>query len=103
MTDLQHKPKGWNEPLNCMTDEEWKEYFHLRQVLDVEMSEDEQRDLLDKIDLALVNEDYDLVDALASKLPLEAHYAYGLKLGLGLRYLKNHNLSEAKKAYPDEF
>ena len=56
MTDLQHKPKGWNEPLNCMTDEEWKEYFHLRQVLDVEMSEDEQRDLLDKIDLALVNE-----------------------------------------------
>ena len=90
-----------------MTDEEWKEYFHLRQVLDVEMSEDEQRDLLDKIDLALVNEDYDLVDALvdalASKLPLEAHYAYGLKLGLGLRFLKNNNLSEAKKAYPDEF
>ena len=53
-----------------MTDEEWKEYFHLRQVLDVEMSEDEQRDLLDKIDLALDNEDYDLVDDLASKLPL---------------------------------
>ena len=103
MTDLQHKPKGWNEPLNCMTDAEWKEYFLLRQVLDVEMSEDEQRDLLDKIDLALVNEDYDLVDALASKLPLEAHYAYGLKLGLGLRFLKNNNLSEAKKAYPDEF
>ena len=62
MTDLQHKPKGWNEPLNCMTDEEWKEYFHLRQVLDVEMSEDEQRDLLDKIDLALVKKVFKIDD-----------------------------------------
>ena len=103
MTDMLHMPNDWNSPLNHMTEDEWKEYFHLRQVLDVEMSEDEQSDLLDKIDLALVNEDYDLVDVLASKLPLEAHYAYGLKLGLGLRFLKNNNLSEAKKAYPDEF
>ena len=103
MTDMLHMPNDWISPLNHMTEDEWKEYFHLRQVLDVEMSEDEQSDLLDKIDLALVNEDYDLVDVLASKLPLEAHYAYGLKLGLGLRFLKNNNLSEAKKVYPDEF
>ena len=67
------------------------------------MSEDEQRDLLDKIDLALDNEDYDLVDDLASKLPLEAHYAYGLKLGLVLRFLKNNNLSEVKKEFPNGF
>ena len=24
MTDMNHKPNGWNEPLNRMTEEEWK-------------------------------------------------------------------------------
>ena len=25
MTDMLHKPIGWDEPLNQMTEEEWKE------------------------------------------------------------------------------
>ena len=41
MTDMQHKPNGWNEPLNRMTEEEWKEYFRLREQLDVEYTEEE--------------------------------------------------------------
>ena len=41
MTDMLHKPNGWDEPLNQMTDDEWKEYFRLRKELDVEMTEEE--------------------------------------------------------------
>ena len=40
MTDMLHKPNGWNEPLNQMTEEEWQEYFRLREDLDVEYSEE---------------------------------------------------------------
>ena len=30
MTDMLHKPIGWDDPLNQMTDGEWQEYFRLR-------------------------------------------------------------------------
>ena len=49
MTDMLHKPNGWNSPLNQMSDEEWQEYFRLREELDVEMSEDEVADALNKV------------------------------------------------------
>ena len=26
MTDMLHKPIGWDDPLNQMSEEEWKEY-----------------------------------------------------------------------------
>ena len=35
MTDMLHKPNGWDSPLNQMTEEEWKEYFRLREDLDM--------------------------------------------------------------------
>ena len=41
MTDMLHKPIGWDDPLNQMTEEEWKEYFRLREELDVEMNNEE--------------------------------------------------------------
>ena len=41
MTDMLHKPNGWNEPQNIMSEDEWREYFRLREVLDVEMNEEE--------------------------------------------------------------
>lgn len=50
MTDLLHKPKGWNDPINQMSEEEWKEYFRLREELDVEMSMEEIIATLRKID-----------------------------------------------------
>ena len=48
MTDMLHKPIGWDEPLNQMTEEEWKEYFRLRKELDVEYSEEELKALIEK-------------------------------------------------------
>ena len=49
MTDMLHKPIGWDDPLNQMTEEEWKEYFRLREDLDVEMSEEEIVKTLKKV------------------------------------------------------
>ncbi|WP_202108054.1 hypothetical protein [Succinivibrio dextrinosolvens] len=28
MTDMEHKPNGWNIPINKMTDEEWEDYYN---------------------------------------------------------------------------
>ena len=53
MTDMRHKPNGWNEPLNRMTEEEWKEYFRLREELDVEMSDEELKASLLKVNTLL--------------------------------------------------
>ena len=55
MTDMLHKPNGWNEPLNQMTEEEWQEYFRLREDLDVEYSEEELDEALLKINQLLKN------------------------------------------------
>ena len=41
MTDMLHKPNGWNSPLNQMTEDEWKEYFRLREELDVKYTEED--------------------------------------------------------------
>ena len=41
MTDLLHKPKGWDDPINQMSEEDWKEYFRLREELDVEYTKEE--------------------------------------------------------------
>ena len=49
MTDMLHKPNGWNEPQNIMSEDEWREYFRLREVLDVEMNEEELKSSLLKV------------------------------------------------------
>ena len=103
MTDIQHKPNGWNEPLNQMTEDEWKEYFCLRKELDVEMTEEELNKLSEQISTCLKNTDDNSAFELMNKIPLGAHYAYGLKLGLGLKAVADANLSLARKVFLDEF
>ena len=103
MTDLLHKPNGWNEPLNQMTEEEWQEYFRLREDLDVEYSEEELEKALLKINELLKNKCDREAEELMFSIPLEPFYAYRLKLGLGLKEVMYHNLSSAKKEFPGEF
>ena len=103
MTDMQHKPNGWNEPLNRMTDDEWKEYFRLREELDVEYTEEELDKALLKINELLENKNDKEAEDLMLAIPLEPYYAYQLKLGLGIKRVMFYNLSFAKKEFPGEF
>lgn len=41
MTDIEHKPNGWNLPINQMTEEEWKDYFECRKKYDIRLSDEE--------------------------------------------------------------
>ena len=103
MTDINHKPNGWNEPLNQMTDDEWKEYFRLREELDVEYTEEELDKALLKINELLENKNDKEAEDLMLAIPLEPYYAYQLKLGLGIKRVMFYNLSLAKKEFPGEF
>ena len=103
MTDMQHKPNGWNEPLNRMTEDEWKEYFRLREELDVEMSEEEMSKAYDKVDELLDHHKDHEAFPLMKKIPFQPRLAYVLKLGMGLKEVMFYNLSEAKREYPNEF
>ncbi|SFK18660.1 hypothetical protein [Succinivibrio dextrinosolvens] len=49
MTDMDHKPNGWNLPINQMTDEEWKDYFECRKKYDIKLSVDEEKTQYEKI------------------------------------------------------
>ena len=96
-----NKPKGWNEPLNRMSEEEWQEYFRLREELDVQMSDNEIKQILDKT--SSLSEFSEEKINLLKKLPLLPSIAYGIKLMGGLKEIMHSNLSLAKKVYPDEF
>lgn len=101
MSNLRNKPKGWNEPLNSMSEEEWQEYFRLREELDVQMSDNEIKQILDKT--SSLSEFSEEKINLLKKLPLLPSIAYGIKLMGGLKEIMHSNLSLAKKVYPDEF
>ena len=101
MTNIQRKPNGWNEPLNQMTDDEWKEYFRLRDELDVEYTEEEISELLEQA--SAITEFNEQKKSLLKKLPIVPAIAYATKLSSGLKELMHSNLSLAKKEYPDEF
>ena len=103
MTDMLHKPNGWDSPLNQMTEEEWKEYFRLREDLDKEYSEEELEKALLKINVLLEDKCDKEAEELMLAIPLEPFYAYQLKLGLGIKRVMFYNLSLAKKEFPDEF
>ena len=72
MTDMSHKPNGWDSPLNQMTEEEWKEYFRLREELDVEMSDEEIDRAYIKSDELLEAHKENEAYALLKKIPLQA-------------------------------
>ncbi|MCI7773102.1 MAG: hypothetical protein MR514_04490 [Succinivibrio sp.] len=101
MSNLRNKPKGWNEPLNRMSEEEWQEYFRLREELDVQMSDNEIKQILDKT--SSLSEFSEEKINLLKKLPLLPSISYGIKLMGGLKEIMHSNLSLAKKVYPDEF
>ena len=103
MTNMQHKPNGWNEPLNQMTEDEWKEYFRLREELDVEMSKEEIVATLRKIDELLEQNRHQEAEELMGIIPVPPRLAYAWKLCGGLKEVIDFNLSQAKKEYPDEF
>ena len=103
MTDMLHKPNGWNEPLNQMTDDEWKEYFRLREELDVEYTKEDLIKALDKIDDLLEQNRFEEADNLTAKLPIFPRLAYVWKFTIGLKKMCYLNLSEAKKEFPGEF
>ena len=103
MTDMLHKPNGWDDPLNQMTEDEWQEYFRLREELDVEMSEDEMSNAYDKVDELLDHHKDNEAFLLMKKIPFQPRLAYALKLGMGLKEVMTYNLSLAKKEYPNEF
>ena len=103
MTDMQHKPNGWNEPLNQMTEDEWKEYFRLREELDVEMSESELIASLENVDVLLKAHKSKEAEKLMSIIPTDPRYAYHIKNTLGIKSVMYLNLSDAKKEFPNEF
>ena len=103
MTDMSHKPNGWDSPLNKMTEEEWKEYFRLREELDVEMSYEEIDRAYIKSDELLEAHKENEAYALLKKIPLQARLVFKLKKTEGLKEVMNFNLSLAKKEFPGEF
>ena len=103
MTDMLHKPNGWDEPLNQMTDDEWKEYFRLRKELDVEMTDEDIDNLIQKVTDLYISEKKDESAELALKIPLDPLFACSYKLFLGLKEIQRFNLSLAKKEFPGEF
>ena len=48
MTDMEHKPNGWNLPINQMTEEEWKDYFECRKKYDIKLSDKERKAISDE-------------------------------------------------------
>ena len=103
MTDMLHKPIGWDDPLNQMTDGEWQEYFRLRKELDVEMSEDEIDRAYLKADKLLESHKEKEAYALMKQIPLQPRLDLKLKKTEGLKEVMYFNLSLAKKEFPNEF
>ena len=103
MTNMQHKPNGWNEPLNRMTEDEWKEYFRIREELDVEMTEEEIKEHFNLIEKLLSEGKEKDANCIYKLIPLGANCAYFIKKCHGLDAVSHFNLSEAKKEFPGEF
>ncbi|SFS32854.1 hypothetical protein SAMN02910357_00165 [Succinivibrio dextrinosolvens] len=101
MTDMEHKPNGWNLPINQMTEEEWKEYFECRKKYDIHLSEKEIAENLIKANK--VRADQRKYIEISRKIPLLPSIAIVSKAFEGLKALRDYNLSWAKEVYPDEF
>ena len=76
MTDLVQKAKGWEDPINQMAEEEWKEYFRLREELDVEMSEDEIVSSLKNVNSLLKNDNQHEPKTILPIIPAHPRLAY---------------------------
>ncbi|SFS32832.1 hypothetical protein SAMN02910357_00163 [Succinivibrio dextrinosolvens] len=101
MTDMEHKPNGWNLLTNQMTEEQWKDYFECRKKYDIKLSDEEIKDILTKT-LEFID-DQDKYVEISKKVPLLPGSAIVFKAFHGLKAMKDYNLSLAKEVYPDEF
>ena len=101
MTDMEHKPNGWNLLTNQMTEEEWKDYFECRKKYDIRLSDEEIKKISREACNFLKNKEKYL--ELTKKLPLFPGLAISAKAWHGLKEIKDYNLSWAKEVYPDEF
>ena len=103
MTDMQHKPNGWNEPLNRITEEEGKEDWSGREELEGERKDEEIKEHFNLIEKLLSEGKEKDANCIYKLIPLGANCAYFIKKCHGLDAVSHFNLSEAKKEYPNEF
>lgn len=102
MTDMEHKPNGWNLPINQMTEEEWKDYFECRKKYDIKLSVDEEKTQYEKIMSFLHVNGKNFIEE-SKKMPVLPNMAISYKCFHGLKAMKDFNLYWAKEVYPDEF
>lgn len=86
-----------------MTESDWNEYFECRKKYDIEMSKEQQiaifRDAIDLRKEGNIQES----EKLMMTLPAPANVMLSAKTRFGFKAIQEYNLTEAKKAYPEEF
>ncbi len=86
-----------------MTEADWNEYFECRKKYDIEMDKEQQQAIFrDAIDLRKVGK-IEESEKLLMTLPAPANVMLSAKTRFGFKAIKEYNLTEAKKAYPEEF
>lgn len=82
---------------------DWNEYFECRKKFDIEMTKEQQEAIFrDAIDLRKAGK-IEESENLLLKLPAPANVMLSAKTRFGFKATQEYNLTEAKKAYPDEF
>ena len=86
-----------------MTEADWKEYFECRKKYDIEMSKEQQiaifRDAIYLRKAGNIQES----EKLMMTLPAPANVMLSAKTRFGFKAIQEYNLTEAKKAYTEEF
>lgn len=86
-----------------MTKADWNEYFECRKKYDIEMDKEQQQAIFrDAIDLRKAGK-IEESEKLMMRLPAPANVMLSAKTRFGFKAIQEYNLSEAKKAYPEEF
>ncbi len=98
-------------PQNCrtpygrepMTEADWDRYFECRKTQDVEMTYSEAIAIMQAHKDEFIAKDGGTAATIKYKIPLKPQFAIAMKYDLGMKVLIEYNLSNAKKAYPEEF
>lgn len=86
-----------------MTEADWNKYFECRKKYDIEMDKEQQQAIFrDAIDLRKAGK-IEESEKLMMRLPAPANVMLSAKTRFGFKAIQEYNLSEAKKAYPEEF
>ena len=100
---LPKPPKCEGSLCQKMTEEDWEMYYANRENYDIPMTKEERSKIMMEVVRLTENDEDEKAIALVKKIPIDPYYAFYLKAVGGLLALRNYNLYEAKKAYPDEF